>query len=370
LTDSSVTSTVPIDIIIGNSTNPLPARIQPSIYLNSIVNTVIDSSSTEIPTTPLTTPNVSIQVNGTIRDFSIVSATGTAVPAAYQFQYPVVGTTGRTSVQANAIDNLHVRGSAINFTASRSATPFQNGSTGLRYLRNASFGGNADAVGLDVNGPINRLSFKRGLGNPRGVYTGVNSSGQPLPATMYGYNQGSVGYPGSGYMGGLVTAKSIRRVKIGAANVSQQTPQNPQFDQLSGTGNITYVVTPGSAMSSSAITTSGSMGNVHVVGNQVNSEIKTGFDYSSYAAGLQGTRAASQIRHLNQEGSLINSVDSATVRPNSSGQYGHGKNTLGRGSIRGQVTGAIYNTGGTTALGNTGSGVFARYLSRRIRVKN
>jgi hypothetical protein len=368
LTDTSIT-TDPIDIVIGEATNPLPARIQPSIYLNSIKNLVYDSDSTAIPATPLTTPNVVFQVNGTIRDFSIVSATQNTVFGAYQFQYPVVGTTGRTAVQADAIKNLHVRGSAINFTASRGATPFQSAATGLRYLRNATFGGNADAVGLDVNGRINKLTFKKGLGNPRGVFTGANSAGNPLPANSYGINQGSQGYPASGYMGGLVRARSIGRLKAGPGNTVLQTPQNPNFDQLAGPRSITYVASPGSAVTSSAIVTSGSIDNVHVVGDQVNSEIKTGFDYNSYRAGLEGTRAASRIGHLNQQGSLINSVDSASVRPNSSGHYGHGSNTLGRGSIRGRVTGQVYNTGGTTALGNTGAGVFARVLSRRIRRK-
>ena len=368
LTDTSVNST-PIDVIIGNTTNPLPAGVQPSIYLDSIVNTVFDGTATSTPTVPLTTPNVSFQINGTVRDFSIVSATHTTIPAAYQFQYPVVGTTGRTSLQAHAVKNLSVVGSATNFTASRSAIPFQSNSTGLKYLRRASFGGNADGVGLDVRGTINHLTFKKGLGNPTGVFTGTDSNGNPLPATSYGYNQGSTGYPASGYLGGVVSARRIRRVNVGAANVNLQTPTNPAFNQLQGAQTQTYIATPGNALTSSAIVTSGSMGNVHIVGDQVNSEVKTGFYYSQYAAGLEGTRAASRIRHLNQQGSLINSVDSASVRPNSSGQYVHGQNKLGRGAISGQVTGQIYNTGGTTALGNTGAGVYARFLGRRLRVK-
>jgi len=368
LTDTSMNSN-PIDIIIGNSTNPLPAGIQPSIYLNSIQNTVFNSATTAIPTVPLTTPNVSFQINGTVRNFNIVAATQTTIGAAYQFQYPVVGTTGRTSLQAHAVKNLNVTGSAVNFTASRGSTPFQNGASGLRYLNNATFGGNADAVGLDVKGRINRLTFKKGLGNPSGVYNGTNANGNLLPATSYGVNQGSTGYPASGYLGGLVTARSIRKLKVGPANTHLATPSNPLFTQLSGPKTLTYIATPGSAITSSAITTSGSIGSVNVVGDQVNSEIKTGFDYASYAAGLQGTRSASRIRHLDQQGSLINSVDSATVEPSSSGQYAHGMNTLGRGSIRGRVTGQIYSTGGTTALGNTGSGVYARFLSRRIRIK-
>ena len=84
------------------------------------------------------------------------------------------------------------------------------------------------------------------------------------------------------------------------------------------------MVNPGTALTNSAITTDGSIGQVTVTGNQLNSEIKTGFDYPSYLAGLQGTRSASRIGRLRQRGDLVNSVDSATFVPAknaTTGQY-------------------------------------------------
>src|SRR5262249_2861198 len=110
-------------IVIGDATRPL--TVEPSIYLNHITNLVADSSATTIPTLPVTTPSVQITVNGVLRNFDIVSATQGPVAAAFQFLLPVVGTTGRTAIQATAIKRLKVRGSAKNFTASRTLPPFQ-----------------------------------------------------------------------------------------------------------------------------------------------------------------------------------------------------------------------------------------------------
>ncbi|MBV8128825.1 MAG: hypothetical protein JO114_14350, partial [Planctomycetaceae bacterium] len=144
-----------------------------------------------IPITPITTPSVIFSVNGVVQKFNVVSITqspvapnylaqsqnGTVkewtgvpqsgpIPAGYQFEYSVVGTTGRTSLQALAINHLNVVGKATNFTAQRATTPFGSSLSGLKYIRRATFGGNADAVALDVDGPIGRLTFKRGLGDP------------------------------------------------------------------------------------------------------------------------------------------------------------------------------------------------------------
>ena len=75
-----------------------------------------------------------------------------------------------------------------------------------------------------------------------------------------------------------------------------QTPQNPQYVQLREQGWPTYAVSPGYSLTNAVVTTSGSIGQVHIVGTQLNSEIKTGFDYSSYLAGLEGTRASQSDR--------------------------------------------------------------------------
>src|SRR5271166_3328531 len=179
-------------IVIGDPSTPL--KVKPSIYLDSIINSVFDSTSTTIPTAPITTPSVLFSINGVVQNFDVVSMTqspippnyiaqsqnGTVkewtgvpqsgpIPAGYQFEYNVVGTTGRTSLQALAINHLNVVGKATNFTAQRDTTPFNSSLSGLKYLRRATFGGNADAVALDVKGPIGQLTFKKGLGDPTAV---------------------------------------------------------------------------------------------------------------------------------------------------------------------------------------------------------
>jgi hypothetical protein len=187
----------------------------------------------------------------------------------------------------------------------------------------------------------------------------------------------------------VVTARSIGKLRVGPANYITQTAQNPAFVQLNSDRRPTYyLVNPGTALTNSAITTSGSIGTVQVTGNQLNSEIKTGFDYASYIAGLEGTRGASRIRLLRQRGDLVSSVDSASVRPtqNAAGNsvYSTSTNVNGNGSITGTATAAIghgryaafysrlrllgqaYDTGGRTALGNYGAGFFARVRSRNL----
>jgi hypothetical protein len=405
----------PIPIMIGNSTTPV--TVEPSIYIGQISNFVYDSANpgfpftTTPPTTPLTTPNVEFIVNGVIQNFDIVAASRGVLPtsvigplpdaagfiqftsgtvdkvhgnfqltsslpigvtprfdasaAGYEYENPIVGTTGRTSVQATAIKNVHVRGSAVNTTFSRSATPFTNGS-GLAYLKKAEFGGNADALGIDVAGKIGKLVFKRGLGNPNGVYTatagtnlGGGVTGQLLPATTYGTPEPATGYPAQGYLGGQITARSIKSLRVNSPNVLVTTPQNPQFVQLKLQGWPTYASTPGDALTNAVITTSQSIGHVGIVGSQLNTEIKTGFDYSSYVQGLEGTRGSSHVRALRQRGDLISSIDSATVRPENN-HYQHSTGIYGPGKIGLHRNGTAYNTGGVTGLGNTGAGVFAR----------
>ena len=425
--DTSVsTNPTQYQIVIGDPSTPL--KVKPSIYLDSINNSVFDSTSTTIPTAPITTPSVLFSINGVVQNFDVVSMTqspippnyiaqsqnGTVkawtgvpqsgpIPAGYQFEFNVVGTTGRTSLQALAINHLNVVGKATNFTAQRATTPFGSSLSGLKYIRKATFGGTADAVALDVNGPIGRLTFKRGLGNPTGVtnatetVANTNPNLTPttvyLPATSYGVPLGSEGYPAHGLLGGVITAKKIKSLKVGPANYTTLTAQNPNFVQTGSTGAATsYMVNPGTALTNAAITTQGSIGHVTVTGNQLNSEIKTGFDYQSYLAGLQATREASRIARLTQRGDLVSSVDSATFRPakNTTGQYVYSTTTgtAGNGSITGTSTAALghgidaasyskvtiagsaYNTGGRTALGNYGAGFFARRIKGKLPASN
>jgi len=413
-------------IVIGDPSTPL--KVKPSIYLDSIVNSVFDSTSTTIPSAPITTPSVLFSINGVVQNFNVVSITqspispnylaqsqdGTVkewtgvpqsgpIPAGYQFEFSVVGTTGRTSLQALAINHLNVVGKATNFTAQRDTTPFGSSLSGLKYLRQATFGGTADAVALDVKGSIGRLTFKRGLGDPTAVTnaTATVANANPnltpttvyLPATSYGVPLGSEGYPAHGLLGGVITAKKIKSLKVGPANYTTLTAQNPDLVNTGSTGTATsYMVNPGTALTNAAITTQGSIGKVSVTGDQLNSEIKTGFDYQSYLAGLQATREASRIARLTQRGDLVSSVDSATFRPakNAKGKYvySYTTGTAGKGSITGTSTAALghgidaasyskvtiagsaYDTGGRTALGNYGAGFFARRIKGKLPASN
>jgi hypothetical protein len=362
-----------INAQIDNSVNPAPFPIQiglpntpltqqPSIFINNITNLVFDSTSTTIPTTPLTTPTVQFTIQGVVRNFDIVSATQGSVPAAFQFEFPQVGTTGRTAVQAIAVNTLTAHGSAKNFTVSRAPVPFSGELSGVEYIKKAHFGGNADAVGLDVNGNIGKLSFKRGLGNPAGVFTAKSpSSGLLLPSTIYGTPPGTTGYPAAGYSGGTIRAKNIGKLRVLPANVFVETAQNPNFVQLDTQGYPTYAVAPGYSLTNAVITTSGSINSIHVVGTELNSEVKTGFDYSAYIAGLEGTRSASAIRRLHLRGDQINSVSSASFRA-ANNHYSYLTGTAGPGSITVQAAGQALDTGGATGLGNTGAGLFARHI--------
>lgn len=369
----TATDNTPYQIVIGDPSTPL--KVKPSIYLYSIYNSVFDSTAETIPTGPVTTPSVQFSVNGVLQNFSIVSATQAPVPAAFQFQFNIVGTTGRTSVQALAVDHLNVRGSAKNFTVQRGTTPFESSLSGLNYLRHAQFGGVADAVALDVNGPIQNLRFRRGLGDPTGVFNnkvtvpntpvGQTPQTQLLPATSYGVPEGTTGYPAAGMLGGVVQAKRIRHLQVGPANQQLQTAQNPDFVQLHRQGSTTYFANPGNALTNVAVTSSGSINGVQIVGSQVNSEIKSGFNYPSYLAGLEGTRAASRISRLHQRGDMTNGVTSASYRPKNN-TYNLETGTAGAGAIQGKFAGRLYNTGGRTALGNFGAGFFARLRSRNL----
>jgi hypothetical protein len=363
--DTASSSATPYQIVIGNATR----KREPSIYLQSIDNLVVNSNATTIPTTPLTTPSVQIIINGVLKNFDIVSASQGAIVAGYQFEYPVVGTTGRTSVQATAIDNVHVDGSADNFTLSHSSQPFTSSASGLAYLHKAEFDGTADGVGIDVDGRIGKLIFKKGLGNPNGVATGSTASGETLPATTYGAPEGTSGYPASGDLGGVISATSIGQLIVGPANTLATSAQNPLFVQLDQQGYVTYATTPGYALTNVIVGTSGSINDVQVTGSLLNSEVKTGFDYPSYVAGQEGTRAGSKISRLNVKGDLISSDISATVRAVNQ-HYNRQTNINGNGSITGTVTGQAIDTGGTTGLGNTGAGVFAKHLKGRLPATN
>jgi hypothetical protein len=359
--DTSV-DTTPYQVLIGEASTPI--KVKPSIYLNNITNLVYDGSDlTDPSTTPLTVSSVEFQVNGVLRNFDIISTGQGATPAGFEVYYPPVGTTGRTSVQATAVDTINVHGSAKNLTVSRSTVPFSSSSSGINYLKKATFGGNADGVGLDVKGTIGKLTFKRGLGNPNGVFTGTAANGLQLPETAYGTPKGSTGYPAAGDLGGQIKAARIKKLTVKPANQLVQTAQNPDYVQLQEQGYPTYVPSPGYSITNGIITTSGSISQVSISGTQINTEIKTGFDYIAYLNGLEGTRNASSIGLLKQKGDLINTPVSASFRA-ANNHYSNRTGTAGPGAITVSLKGKYYSTGGTTGLGNTGSGLFARKITR------
>ena len=225
-------------------------------------------------------------------------------------------------------------------------------------------------MGIDVNGTIGRLKFKKGLGDPTGVNTldpaeSASESGESgdLPATQYGIPQGSTGYPAAGYLGATIKATHIHKISVKPANVLVQTPQDPTFVQPQNQGIPLYIPSPGYALSNVIIATSGSIDNVSILGSSLYSEVKSGFSYSNYVAGLEGTVAASKINNLNINGDLISSPISATYRP-SNGVYSHGAGTFGNGTIKGKYAGKYYVTGteGQTGLNNVGAGLFARHV--------
>lgn len=385
----------PYQIQIGQAN--YPTNVKTSIYLDSIYNSVFNSEDATIPTAPITTPWVQFSVNGVVQEFSIVSTTQSALPpnyvidsqqgtvdafagvpisgpapAAYQFYYNVVGTTGRTSLQAVAVNKLKVRGSARNFTAQRDTTPFTSQTSGLNRLGTAEFGGVADGVALDVNGPIRRLRFNRGLGDSTGVFTATTQTPTtedsdetrtiPLPASLYGIPEGSTGYPAAGLLGGAVRARQIGGLSARAANLSVIYSQSPAFVSLNLPNYPTPTSVPGMAITNSSITADGSIGYANVEGNLLNSAVASGYDYQAHLQGLQAARRGSRIASYRQRGDIINSTVTASVDASANPPV------VRDGSITGHVTGKAYNTGGRNALGQFGSGVAARYKSGRLPV--
>ena len=140
-------------------------------------------------------------------------------------------------------------------------------------------------------------------------------------------------------------------------------PRTRTIVQLQEQGYPTYVTSPGYSLTNAVITTSGSIGQVNVVGTQLNSEIKTGFDYPVVRGRTGGDPASQPDQGAQAQGDLVNSdrvgdasVPRTTITTSSTGTAGPGKITASRSRAR------RYDTGGTTGLGNTGAGVFARVV--------
>ncbi len=379
----------PINIVIGGPTTPL--TVKPSIRIDHITNTVYDDTAFQtggtglVPTGPLTSPTVSLVVNGAVQKFDVVSVTqatdlSTLLPpinntmltipaqfiptnsAAIQYQFPVVGTTGRTSVQARSIEAIKVNGAATNITFSKSAQPFQSSLTGLDHVGTAQFGGPTDALAIDSRGNIGGLRFARGIGNPTGVDLNPINFGSPPE---------NKGYPASGLLGAqIVTEGNIGHIIVAPNGQFLQIPQDPGLIQSGLSGETAYVNRPGTAISSSLIAAAKSIGRVHVVGDMKNSEIKSGFDYFNALGGAQGVSGASKIGPARIRGNIVDSVVAASYEPGG-GIYGGAGSVAGDGTITGNFDGQVYQTTtGRTVLGNAGSGFFSRFDSTHPRTRH
>ncbi len=374
----------PIVVAIGDPTTPL--TVHPNVRIDHIYNTSYDDlafapgGTGTIPTGPLTSPTVTLFVNGTLASFDVVSVTqqpdlGTLSPAinsgflflpvqliptqtaSLEYQFPVVGTTGRTAVQALAIDHIRASGGLTNTTFSRSAQPFQNSLSGLTHVGAVTVGGPTDALAIDSRGSIKSVRLARGLGNPIGVSTNPIYYG--TPASMNGY-------AASGNVGGqIVTEGNIGSLTIAPANTFKQYPQDPRLIQAGLNQYAQYAVRPGVAVTTSVIAAAGSIGSTHIVGDLTNSEIKSGYNYYSGLGGAEGSLGASKIGPVRLNGSLLDTAISASYRPVNR-NYNGGQ--AGDGTITGTITGSVYQTAtGLTALGNRGSGFYSRFSTAHPR---
>jgi hypothetical protein len=299
---------------------------------------------------PQTTPTVALIVNGKIHSLQLGSVGQLAEPTSEQYIFPTVGSSGRTSVQTTGIDNLVVSGSATNFTVSKTPQPFQTPTSGVDSIGSATFGGNADALGLDVTGKIGHLVFAQGLGSPVGLNEGALQSGTPV-------NQD--GFPASGLLGGLITASSIGSIEAAPADVTMLSSNNPA-GQTTLPGFTKYYAKAGKTLNYAAITATGNINSVNVVGDSTQSEIKAGYSATAALAGQQPVTGKSNIYNARVRGDLVDSAISSSYRPGALG-YGSPGSVAGPGSITGTFNGRTYLTGKTTALGNVGSGFFAKF---------
>ncbi len=359
---SDVSVQRPINITIGDPNTPL--NVRPSVRIDHIFNTAIDGNL--VQGQAITDPSVNIRVNGQLHTLEMLSVGAPTPPDALlvsQFSPPSF--TGRTNVQALGVQGLKVVGSARNFTLSRDGRPFENGFSGMNHLGHAFFGGNADAVGLDVsNGRIGQLKFLKGLGNPTATTNSLAFAGRPL---------NEFGYPAFGHLGGAVSTQELGSAVIGPAELLLDHPRDPKFIQRLTTGQIDYLARPGNALTNSIIASSGSIGEVTAVGNFRDSQISSGFHYPSFIKGLNPTRRTSQIANYQQRGDLIDSVVSATYDP-VDGTFGTANDVAGPGRIRGHFNGNLYQDPANTTptpFGTRGVGFFARnkegYLPAQVQ---
>ena len=258
---------------------------------------------------PPTTPTVNIIVNGQIQTLSLTSATGdigtscwtqgsTRPPSAQLFLSPTIATTGRT-VGPGDRDRQPLRLRRRRRT-SRPRGPARRSRTGSAASTTSTTAHvqrpDRRASASTSTGRSARSTFNKGIGNPTGLFAGTTAAGNQVPASSYGTPADQTGYAGAGLISGQVTATRIKQVTIKPADVTTQVADEPRLRPAPrASARSTTPSGPGVAAANALIVSSGNIGKTQVTGDLVNSEIKSGFDYPSFAAGLEGTRATSTI---------------------------------------------------------------------------
>ena len=287
----------------------------------------------------------------------------------FEYQFPIVGTTGRTCRPGQvdpATSRCQRRGDQRHVLEGGPALPeqpdrprFSVGAAAVRRPR-------PTPSAIDARG-----SIKSGSSSPRGSAT-RRAPTTTAVASSYGTNLSAAnGYRSfSGLVGGqIVTEGNIGqrrdRPEQRASSSSMHAGSRPRSSRASTADGP--LISSGPA---TALTTSRGGGGwfdrfgTHIVGDLTkNSEVKSGYNYYSAIGGSEGVTGASSIGPVNVRGNIVDSVISASYRPND-GVYGNGNDTAGDGTITGKYQGQIYKTNtGATVLGNKGAGFYARYTS-------
>ena len=210
-----------------------------------------------------------------------------------------------TAIQALGIDRLKVVGSARNLTASRTGALFRTRLRRHEPHRPRRLRRQRRRPRARRHGPIGRLRFARGLGDPT-----VRARRQPhsaRPRRPSDTRARADRRPGHGQRYPPLEA-GPRQPGLADGGRLRLRPAAPA-------GEHPVLLEAGQRLYLGDLASAGSIGEVTVVGDAANSEIKSGFDYPSFVAGLEGTRAGSRIGPFRYRGDLVDGVISATYRP-------------------------------------------------------
>ena len=202
-------------------------------------------------------------------------------------------------------------------------------------------------VGIDVKGKIGKLTFKRGLGNPAGVYTATSS--QRTAAARDDLRNAAAARPAippPALSGGTIRAKSIGKLTVGPANVLVADAHEPGLRSALAAG-ISDIRRPApvTALTNAVITTSGSIGQANIAGHRSSTARSRRASTTRRTwPGSKGRGEPARSRRSGQDGDLINSVASASVRPANNHYSQVDGQSRGQGEITAQVTGSTDTT--------------------------